>query len=171
MRYLPYLVLLLAMPLMAANIWKWRDANGVVHYSDQPVAGAEQVNLQAPTTYTAAPVPAATSSSSSSSAAFSYTNVEIWKPSAELTIANTVGVVSVAARVEPQLNSEHHLALYMDGRLIPGFPPQGMEYEITEVERGEHSLTLAVLDAKGNQITLSSPVRFYVQQPSILRKP
>jgi hypothetical protein len=171
MRYLPYLTLLLAMPLMAANIWKWRDANGVVHFSDQPVPGAEQVNLQLPSTYAPSPVSEAKSSSSSSSAAFSYSNVEIWKPSAELTIANTVGVVSVAVRVEPQLSSEHHLALYMDGRLVPGFPPQGMEYDITEVDRGEHSLTLAVLDAKGNQIVLSSPVRFYVQQPSVLRKP
>jgi hypothetical protein len=89
MRYLPYLTLLLAMPLMAANIWKWRDANGVVHFSDQPVPGAEQVNLQLPSTYAPSPVPEAKSSSSSSSAAFSYSNVEIWKPSAELTIANT----------------------------------------------------------------------------------
>lgn len=171
MRYLPCFALLLTMPLMAANIWKWRDANGVVHFSDQPVPGAEQVNLQAPSTYAPSPVPEAMSASSSSSVAFNYSNVEIWKPSPDMTVANTAGVVSVAARVEPNLNSEHHLALYMDGRLVPGFPPQGMEYDITEVDRGEHTLTLAVLDTKGKQIMLSSPVRFYVQQPSVLRKP
>lgn len=173
MRYLPCLVLLIATPLMAANVWKWRDANGVMHFSDQPVPGAEQVSIQSSSTYTAPPQANVSSSvsSSSSSAAVSYTNIEIWKPSAEMTIANTAGMVSVGVRVEPTLSPQHHLALYLDGRLVTGFPAQGMEYELSEVERGAHTLTLAVLDAKGTQIKLSAPVQFYVQQPSVLRQP
>ena len=173
MRYLPCLILFVATPLLAANVWKWRDANGEMHFSDQPVPGAEQVSIQSSSTYTA-PVTAASSSASSSSksaAAVSYTNVEIWKPSAEMTVANTAGIVNVSVRVEPELAKDHHLALYLDGRLVPGYPPQGLEYELSEVERGAHTLTLAVLDTKGRQITLSAPVQFYVQQPSVLRRP
>lgn len=169
MRYLPSILLLIAMPVMAATVWKWRDANGVVHYSDQPVTGAEPVRVQNPTTYTpTAPATSPASSASSSAAAAKYTNVEIWKPSAGETIANTAGAVSVAVRVEPGVDKAHHLALYLDGKLVPGFPEQGMDYELSGVERGEHSLVLAVLDAKGNQIELSPAVTFYVQQPSAL---
>ncbi len=42
--------LLAALPVDAQAIYKWTDANGVVHYSDQPPpesAGAERVNIKA----------------------------------------------------------------------------------------------------------------------------
>ena len=30
-----------------ADIWKWVDANGVTHYSDQPVQGATKIEVRA----------------------------------------------------------------------------------------------------------------------------
>lgn len=41
--------LLAALPVDAQAIYKWTDANGVVHYSDQPPpesAGAERINIK-----------------------------------------------------------------------------------------------------------------------------
>ena len=35
--------LLTAVAAQSAVIYKWTDANGVVHYSDQPVPGAEKI--------------------------------------------------------------------------------------------------------------------------------
>ena len=35
--------LLTAVTAQTAVIYKWTDANGVVHYSDQPVPGAERI--------------------------------------------------------------------------------------------------------------------------------
>ena len=169
MRYMPVLLLLITMPLMAANVWKWRDANGTVHYSDQPVPGAEQVTVSTSSTFTSVPLPSGSASNVSKSAVPAYTNVEIWKPSNEMTLANTAGQVGVGVRVEPALAPGHRLALYLDGRLVGGFPPQGMEHELSEVERGEHSLVLVVVDAQAKQVISSSPVKFFVQQPSVLR--
>jgi hypothetical protein len=175
MRYLLCLILLIATPLLAASVWKWRDANGVVHFSDQPVPGAEQVSIQSSSTFIASPIASARSSAASSvrssAAAISYKNVEIWKPSAESTVVNTAGVVSVGVRVEPELAAEHRLALYLDGRLVADFPERGLEHELGEVARGAHTLNLVVLDAKGTQVSNSAPVQFYVQQPSVLRRP
>ncbi|MGD9841995.1 MAG: DUF4124 domain-containing protein [Steroidobacteraceae bacterium] len=170
MRYLPYLVLLIATPLMATNVWKWRDANGVVHFSDQPVAGAEQVSIQSSSTFIAPAVSTERAASSSSSAVtVSYKNVEIWKPSTESTIPNQSGSVSVGVRVEPALATEHRLALYLDGRLVSGFPERGAEYELNDVSRGAHTLDVVVIDMKGTQVTASAPVKFYVQRPTVLR--
>jgi hypothetical protein len=173
MRYVPALLLLMTMPVLAATVWKWRDANGVVHYSDQPVPGAEQVSIQSSSTFTPAPTQGSTASpqATTAPATVTYTNVEIWKPSAEETIANTVGLVGVGVRVEPALAAGHRLALYMNGRLVPGFPAQGSEYEMSDVERGAHTLVLAVLDAQGRQVTTSSPVQFYVRQPTVATRP
>jgi hypothetical protein len=166
------MVLLITMPVLAANVWKWRDANGVVHYSDQPVPGAEQVSGLSSNSYAPKSIGNTTNSSSTSSvASVNYTNVEIWKPSKEMTIANTAGQVSVGVRVEPALASGDRLALYMDGRLVSGFPERGTEYEMSDVERGAHTLVLTVVDAQGKRVIESSPVEFYVQQVSVLNRP
>ncbi|MGC3981221.1 MAG: DUF4124 domain-containing protein [Steroidobacteraceae bacterium] len=169
--------MLIAMPVLAASVWKWRDANGVVHYSDQPVAGAEQVNIQSSTTSLPSPSATASSSSSavsgqrSSASAVNYQTVEISSPGAEETVANTGGQVSVAVRVEPALAKTHRLALYLDGRAVPGFPEQGMGFTLQEVERGEHTLMLTVLDAQGKPVATSPSIKFYVRQPSVLQPP
>jgi hypothetical protein len=169
MRYVPVICLLITMPVLAASVWKWRDANGVVHYSDQPVPGAEQVTVQNSSLFTSTPVATGAASSSSRNAVVNYKNVEIWKPSNEMTVANTGGQVSVGVRVEPALAVGHRVALYMDGRLVNGFPPQGMEYDLSDVERGAHTLVLTVIDAQGKPVMSSAPVQFFVQQPSVLR--
>ncbi len=172
MRYLICLLTLLGLPLLAADVWKWRDAQGVIHYSDQPVPGAERVITQASNTFTpaAAAVPSSAAQSSAPAAAFSYSNVEIWKPSNEATLMNT-STVDVAARIEPGIAPGHQVALYFDGKLVEGSSPQATSFTLNEVSRGEHSLTLVIADAQGKRVTSSSSVTFYVQQPSILRKP
>ena len=170
MRYMPVLILLIAMPVLAATVWKWRDANGVVHYSDQPVPGAEQISGLSSNSYAPTSIGNTSNSSTSSVAAVNYTNVEIWKPSKEMTIANTAGQVSVGVRVEPALASGHRLALYMDGKLVSGFPEHGTEYDMSEVERGAHTLVLTVVDAQGKRVIESAPVQFYVQQVSVLNR-
>jgi Domain of unknown function (DUF4124) len=172
MRYMPALLVLITLPVLAANVWKWRDASGVVHYSDQPVPGAEQVTVQSSSTFASSPLGISpTTTSSSKVAVVSYKNVEIWKPSNDMTVANTAGQVSVGARVEPELAPGHRLALYMDGRLVSGFPERGMEYDLAEVDRGAHTLVLTVVDQQGKQVTSSAPVQFFVQQPSSLLRP
>ena len=172
MRYRICLLMLLCLPAWATTtVWKWRDPQGVIHYSDQPVPGAEQVTMDAGNTYSSAPpAPSASAGQSSkAAAAFTYTNVEIWKPSNEATLMNT-STVDVAARVEPSLAPGHQLALYFDGRLVENYPPTATSYTLTDVSRGEHTLTLVVADAQGKRLVSSAPVTFYVQQPSILRR-
>lgn len=156
--------------LSAATVWKWRDANGVIHYSDQPVQGAERVNVQEASTFSAptiTPNSGATSSSSAATPVANYRNVEIWKPGNDNTLPNT-DQVDVAVRVEPALQVGHRLALYLDGALVQGFPQQGMEYSLTNVERGSHSLQLLVVDSQGRQVISSAAVQFHVTQPSVL---
>lgn len=165
------LLILVAMA-HAAEVWKWTDANGVVHYSDQPGPGAKRVELNAQT-FTA-PQPAAPSRSAgkttTASPAAVYTRLEILQPSPEETITGTGGQVSVRLRVEPALASDHTLALSLDGSKVEGFPPTATEYELKEVDRGEHTLTAVINNAKGQQVMASPPVKFYVQRPSVLRR-
>ena len=53
------LALVLATAAQAGDVYRWKDAKGEVHYSDQPVPGAERVRSTRQSARDAAPVKAA----------------------------------------------------------------------------------------------------------------
>jgi len=176
MRTTLLLLALLAGPAFAGHtVWKWVDAQGVTHYSDQPVPGATRMELN-------------TSSPSSSSAAASYgtssdsarqdensgppyRNLEIWKPSPEETIPNTGGRVTINVRIEPALQPGHSLFLYLDGRALDQFPGNTQSFELTDVARGTHTAVAVVVNQRGDRLQESAPVTFYVRQESVAQPP
>lgn len=166
-------ILVLAAPALAQqSVWKWRDADGVVHFSDQPVPGAERVPLRTQT-YTPTPVtPTAepSRSSNSATAAPEYKTLEIWKPANEETITGTGGQVSVAIRAEPAVAPGHSLGLYLDGRRLDPPAPNATAYDLQNVDRGEHTLIAMIVDGKGKQLLSSRRVTFYVQQPTVIKR-
>lgn len=175
MRTTLLLLAFLAGPALAGQtVWKWVDSDGVTHYADRPVPGATRMELSTGSSAPSADVPSYSSSSSSSTTADAgpaYRNFEIWKPSNEETIANTGGQVTVNVRTEPALAPGHTLSLYLDGRLVEGFPGDTTSFDLTEVPRGGHTLTAIVTDSRGNRIQETQRVVFYVRQESIAQPP
>jgi hypothetical protein len=173
------LLLLLALAVATASardVWKWVDKNGVTHYSDQPVPGATKIEVRAgniaaaPSSNATSPSPAAPAASSQD-AGPAYRNFEIWRPSPNESIINTGGQVDVEIRIEPAVQPLHTLSLYLDGKLVTGFPPNTLSYGLTEVPRGTHSVTAVVVDRSGKAIQQSGQVTFTVRQESIAQPP
>jgi hypothetical protein len=164
---------LLAAPAFASQtVWKWVDDKGVTHYSDQPVPGAQRVDISVGSRADSAqPSPSFSSTPRQNAPAVTnYRNFEIWKPGDQDTIANSGGSVDVRLRFEPMLQPGHSVRLYLDGRPIEGFPPTALEYTLTEVPRGLHSLTAVIRD--NTKVIQESPtVRFTVRQESIAKPP
>jgi hypothetical protein len=177
MRTTLLLLAFLAGPALAGQtVWKWVDSDGVTHYADRPVPGATRMELSTGSSVPNADVPSYSSSSSSSDstpaeAGPAYRNFEIWKPSPEETIANTGGQVTVNVRTEPELRPGHSLYLYLDGRLVEGFPGNTTSFDLTEVPRGGHTVIATVSDSRGNKIQETERVVFYVQQASVAQPP
>jgi hypothetical protein len=48
-----------------------------------------------------------------------------------------------------------------------GEPQQATTWNLTNVFRGAHDITVAVVDEEGQQLANSEPVRVYVLRPSI----
>jgi hypothetical protein len=63
------------------------------------------------------------------------------------------------------------LNLYLDGRLVTGFPRNTVVYALTDVPRGTHRVNAVVADAAGNTIQESPSVTFNVRQESIAQPP
>jgi hypothetical protein len=159
----------------AAEVWKWVDAKGVTHYSDQPIPGAIKIEVRAGNISEARSAQPLSnqpdSGSNSQDEAGAYRDFQIVRPTNDQSIINTGGAVAVEIRIAPPLRATHSLNLYLDGRLVTGFPRNAANYALTAVPRGTHNLTAVVADASGNTIQEARPVMFNLRQESIARPP
>lgn len=154
------------------TVWKWVDASGVTHYSDRPVPGATRVDIHVGSTPNPPNPPIASSASAApAETAPAYRNFEVWKPGNGEHIINTGGVVQVEVRVDPALQPGHSLYVYLDGRLVEGYPDNTASFELTEVPRGMHTVRAVINDGRGNKLQETQQVIFHVQQNSIAQPP
>ncbi len=158
----------------SAEVWKWVDAKGVTHYSDQPVPGAVKIEIRTGNVVESRSAPPPTNDSGSDdsrAAAGRYRSLQIVQPENNQVFVNTGGQVTVEIRVEPQLQAPHTVGLLLDGSLVTGFPDNTLVYALTEVPRGTHNVTAVIRDQSGNPIHESVPVEFTVRQESIAQPP
>jgi hypothetical protein len=153
------------------ELWMWRDANGVVHYSDVPAPGAKKVDLAvsvAPPKAAVTPAPAAAGPTAPAAAAASigYDSLEIWQPENGASFFGADAVVNVRMRSEPDVDPGDTLLLYLDGKLVEG-EANAVEYSLSNLERGAHSLAASIRDRKGNEKIRSQPVVFHIKQNTI----
>lgn len=154
-------------PMAFAQAYRWVDENGVVHYSDRPQPGAEEVELPRANTTTVRRYPArdrAEDQPPPASQPLRYESIAVVSPVAEQTLWNIEGLLNVSISLSPSLQSGHRLRVYFDG--TPREAP-GLSFQLQEVWRGEHNLQAEVVNASGEVLIRSQPVRFYVQQSTV----
>jgi hypothetical protein len=152
----------------SAQVYRVVDENGNVTFTDRPPENAERVEVGPTNT---APPPAtdlyptpAPKPADKADAESGY-KVAITAPANETIIPRGPGNFSVTASVTPALGRGHKLQLLLDGQ--PRQDPQaGGSWALTNVFRGEHNLTVAVIDGDGKQLATSEPVTVFVFRPS-----
>lgn len=169
------LIVLLALPALAqTSIYRTIDEDGNVVFTDAPPADSKRkierienphINSMPPPE-DIEPLAKPADEPQDDGAAF---EVVITDPANETTIPNGPGNFSVGATVSPALGSGHTLQLFMDGSPW-GEPQRGARWNLTNVLRGQHDLTVGVIDTAGETLAMSEPVRVYVFRP-IYRPP
>lgn len=158
-------------PAAAGDVYRWKDADGNVIFSDKPHEGAEKIELRETTIVPGGRPTTKLSPDGAASGpqALSYETLTIVEPPAEETLRNTQTVnVSVAAMPPLQVGFGHRLQLYVDGAAY-GIPDTRSNYVLENVARGAHTLEAAVLDAGGAEIARSAPSTFYLHQPAVAK--
>jgi hypothetical protein len=154
----------------SATTYKWVDSKGVTHYSDRPEPGAVIVELQRAQTFDA-PTPAGAqrpqARDQEATDAVRY-QLDVWKPENNETFQNTGNVVPVRLRLEPELQDGHAIWVYMDGKRVDGLAASGTSFDVPNVERGTHTLTVVVADLSGKTIVSSPSITFHLHQQSLL---
>ncbi len=159
--------------------FRWVDADGV-HYSDQPHPGAEQITLSQTQTYSsaqadtsAAPAPAASATRAAreprDTGDFRYDRCAVIQPAQDQMLID-VESANIAVQVQPAKRSGDRVVLSMDGQSIEPKTNDQVEFLISPIDRGTHTVTATVRSAEGKSLCQSPSLTFHVRQPSA-RKP
>lgn len=159
--------------LSAAQVYKWVDEDGVVHFSDQPRPGAEEIELAPAPSIPAAPparTPPQAAGAEDEEAVEAeddpgYESLRVVSPGPEVTLWNIGGTLDVRLDLQPSLRPGHQVRLYFDGSARD---VRGTSFQLQEVYRGTHNIQAEVVDENGELQIRSENHRFYVQQTSII---
>jgi hypothetical protein len=162
--------LLTAVTVKAAVIYKWVDADGVVHYSDQSAPGAEKIV----TAVSAAPAAAGARNASAPSAppqrvaqgGLNYSEFSITSPSPDQTFFGD-DVVAVHLNLNPSLRPNQAITWHLNGKQLD-FPPNAVSFALPRLDRGTYALAATITDQQTSESETSNSVTFFVRQPSAL---
>jgi hypothetical protein len=164
------LSLLAALSVQAAVIYRWVDADGVVHYSDQQTPGAERIVTSAPNTTAAGPRTPANASSQGarkpSSDSLNYGEFAITSPQPDQTFFGS-DAVGVHLNLTPALKAGQSIAWHMNGKQLDE-QRDSVSFTIAQLERGTYSLMATITDQQTGESTNSNSVTFFVRQTSAL---
>jgi hypothetical protein len=157
-----------------ATTYRWVDANGVVHYSDQPQPGATKIDLPPAQTYSSgtaakvSPAPAADAQAGAATAApaalAGATGCAITAPLDEQALVN---IYSLTVTARGPVGGE--VRLLLDGGLLQkGNTP---EFLISPINRGMHRAVVVFMNLGGGELCRTQPVTFYVRKPSVIHQP
>jgi Domain of unknown function (DUF4124) len=150
----------------ATTVYRWVDAQGVVHYSDQPHPNAQKLEIRGAQTFSALPLSGASSgddsSQTQSSSAAAYDSCSIAQPADQQMLMNVYQATAVV-QTSPALRSGDEVRLFLDGKQMQG---SGPSYTFP-VDRGQHSVQAVIQDSTGQIVCETSSVTFFVHQPSV----
>jgi hypothetical protein len=162
--------LVLAATAAAADVYRWVDDKGVVHYGDKPQhPGDQPVALPQLQTYKSGTAPpgfdnsADASSSANPKVPAAATSIAITAPEADETIRDADGKVQV--NVSGQPGHGQGLVYYLDGTAQNEAPTSATSYLMSGVERGDHNIAVALVGTDGQELSRSAAVTIHMMPP------
>lgn len=156
-----------------AQIFKWTDSQGVVHFSDQPHPGAKQLNM--PDTQSSTP-PASQSGSApaqdeqkteqASSGEDKYRKLVIIQPINDATIRNNQGYIVVVVEMEPDLAGGDKLQMIFDGTPL-GEPQSSTLFQLNGINRGTHTIAIQIIKPDGTTLLTSDVITIHLHRPRV----
>jgi hypothetical protein len=156
---------------VAGEIYRWVDNKGVVHYSDKPLAPsdkpAELPHLQ---TYSHAATPPGFTppppvSSAAPAAVANHGGLSITAPAQDETIRDPEGKFTVT--VSTSLKNGQGLIYYLDSTAENQESTLSTAFLYARVDRGEHTVAVALVDADGHELERTAPVTVHIMPPTV----
>jgi hypothetical protein len=162
----------------AAVVYKWTDADGVVHYSDQPIPGAEKIVTSSNSSngigVGAVRGPSVAATSKKAPSRIDYTSFAIESPAKEQAFFGD-DIIPVRLRLDPELKPNQTISWYLNGNPLTDQAPTSRSFTLQSLSRGTYQISATLTDTLSGETQNSEDVTFFVRQPSELspqhRKP
>jgi hypothetical protein len=152
----------------AAVVYKWIDADGVVHFSDQPVPGAEKITTSGGSTrgILSQPMPGGGAAQPEKPKPRPAQHVSISSPAPDQTFTGGEQV-SASLSVEPALTPSQTVTWTLNGAQV-GQDPNATQISLPDLARGTYTIAATVSDSVSGESISADPVTFNVVRPSVL---
>ena len=163
-----WLMVLSVMAFAGTTVYQKKAPDGSVSFTDVPSPGATQVNLPKPQTFSsqAGTMPDRDNPVAVKSSV--KTTVSITSPTNKKLITQSQnGNVSVALEVKPRLGIGQLVQIYLDGSAL-GKPQTSTTMQLTNLNRGTHTLQAKIMNADGDVIAESETMSFDVQRTTMI---
>lgn len=160
---------ILSTAALAAVVYKWTDADGVVHYSDQPVPGAEKIVTSTGSKGIggALPNPGPSEPQEAKGPKLSFSQFAITSPGPEETITGNQ-LVLVHLELAPPLSPTQSVTWFLNGQPLSNQAPDAVQFTLEDLPRGTYSIMATVADQSTGESKSTSSVTFYVVRASVL---
>lgn len=157
---------------MAADVYMSHDENGNIIFSDMPSSDSRVHKVKAlptmPATKTATLLEAEPASSKTD-VTFSYSSLNLLSPAHNQVFSvGEVGNVAVAGVLSPTLRPGDTVVVLDNGAQVAN--GKSTNFNLANLDRGEHTLQLQVKDRNGKVVISSNPVTIHVQRTRLLNK-
>lgn len=161
-----WIMLILINSSANAAIYTQTEGNGTTLYSDVPLSSnAKEVEVSTGAQISSNPNPPSESMILPQPAKASYTSFAITSPADKGTIQNQPDII-VQLKTEPELKKGDTIQVSLDGKPV-GKPEHGMTFHLGLVERGEHTVSATLYDAKQTVIKQTGPITIFVHRASV----
>lgn len=149
------------------KIYVYTDEKGNTVFTDTKRPNAKEVNVKTNTmTMPATDTSVLQPTVSDESSKVKY-DLRITTPNQQQTIRNNSGRVEIAGNITPSLRHDYHYRLMLDGKQIQK-PHASAHFVLNDVDRGEHSIVLELINDQQRVIATSEAVTFYLFRASVL---
>lgn len=160
----------------ATEVYRHVDKDGVVHYTDQPpTKGAKPAVL--PPIQVVGPVGGRPAPGSASGATVitdadltgaAPLSVSIMSPTPDQTFRRDDRLLPVSVRMNQPLPQGHGLLYLLDGTARNAEPTRSLNFTFAGVERGEHMVAVATVDANGREVARTAPVIVHMESAPLV---
>jgi len=156
----------------AAVVYKWTDSDGVVHYSDQSVPGAQKIFTATSAAAGGTPGrsnadPEVAGPKRNAAPGLGFTEFSITSPVSDQTFFGD-DVISVHLTLAPALKPNQIVTWHLNGKELDKQGPTATQFSLPQLDRGTYAIAATVTDQETGESQSTDSVSFFVRQPSAL---
>lgn len=149
---------------VAAEIYRYVDANGVVHYTDKPPRKDAQP-IELPPLQSSGEGVMPQLSAPPPKVERPVFRLSVTSPSPDETFRDPSGVVNFSVSILPGLVSGYGLVYYLDGVAQNPEPTPQTRFTYAGLERGSHVLAAALIGPDGREVARSEALTVHLKPP------